>query len=76
MVLEKTFESTLDRTEIKPVNTKGIQPWIFIERTDSKAEAPVPWQPDVKSQLFRKDSDAEKAWKQKEKGVAEDEMVR
>ena len=73
VVLEKTLEGPLDSKEIKPVNPKGIQPWIFIGRTD--AEAPIFWPPDVKSWLTGKDSDIGKGWKQKEKGVAEDEMV-
>ena len=51
VVLEKTFESLLDCKEIKPVDPKGNQPWIFIGRTDSKAEALIPWQPDVNKQL-------------------------
>ena len=58
MVLEKTLKSPLDSKEIKPVNPKGYQPWIFIGRTD--AEAPILWPPDVKSRLIRKDPDAEK----------------
>ena len=62
-------------TEIKPVNPKGNQPWIFIERTDAEAEAPILW-PDVKSQLIGNDPDAGKDWRQKEKRVTEDEMVR
>ena len=57
MVLEKTLESHLDFKEIKPVNPKGNQPGIFIGRTDSEAEAPIIWPPDVKSQLIGKDSD-------------------
>ena len=73
-MLEKTFESPLDCKEIKPINPKGNQPWIFIGRTD--AEAPIIWQPDAKSQLFRKDPDAGKDWRWKEKRVAEDEMMR
>ena len=60
MVLEKTVESLLDCREIKPVNTKGNQSWIFISRTDAKAETPILWPPDVKSQLIGKDSDAGK----------------
>ena len=52
VVLEKTFESPLDCKEIKPVNPKGSQPWIFIGRTDT--EAPVLWPPDVKSRLLEK----------------------
>ena len=58
MVLEKTLESLLDSKEIKPVNPKGSQPRIFIERID--AEAPTLWPPDVNSQLIGKDSDAAK----------------
>ena len=52
-VLEKTLESPLDSKEIKPVNPKGNQSWIFIGRTD--AEAPILWPPDTKSWLFGKD---------------------
>ena len=62
--------------DIKPINAKGNQPWIFIGRSDVEAEAPILWPPDVKSQLTGKDSDAGKDWGQKEKGAAEDEMVR
>ena len=76
MVLEKTLESPLDSKEIKPVNPKGNQPWIFIGRTDAEAEAPILWPPDVKSRLIGKDPDAGKDWRQKEKRAAEDEMVR
>ena len=54
---------------------KGNQPWIFNGRTDAEAEAPVLWPPDVKSQLIRKDLDAGKDWRQKEKRATEDEMV-
>ena len=50
--------------------------WIFTERTDAEAEAPIFWPPDVKSQLIGKDTDAGKDWRQKEKGAVEDEMVR
>ena len=62
--------------EIKSVNTKEYQPWIFIEGTDAEAEAPILWPPDAKSLLIRKDPDAGKDWGQKEKVLAEDEMVR
>ena len=58
MVLKKTCESPLDCKEIKPVNPKGNEPLIFIERTD--AEAPVLWPPDMKSRLIGKDPDTEK----------------
>ena len=71
MVLEKTLESPLDSKEIKPVNPKGNQPWIFIGRT----EAPILWPPDVKSQLIGKNPDAGQDWGQMEKRVTEDEMV-
>ena len=73
VVLEKTLGHS---KEIKPVNPKGNQPWIFIWKADAEAEAPILWPPDVKSRLIGKDSDAGKDWKQKEKGVAEDEIVR
>ena len=58
MVLEKTLESPLDSKEIKPVNPKENQSWIFIGRTD--AEAPILWIPDANSQLTGKDTDAGK----------------
>ena len=60
VVLEKTLESPLDSKEIKPVNSKRNQSWIFIGRTDAEAEAPTLWPSDEKSQLTRKDSDARK----------------
>ena len=75
VVLEKTLESPLDGKEIKPVQPKGNQPWIFIGRTDAEAEAPVLWPLDVKNWLTGKDPDAEKDWRQEEKGTMEDEMV-
>ena len=59
-VLEKTLESPLDCKEIKPVNSKGNQSWIFIGSTDAEAEAPILWPPDVKNWLIGKDSDAGK----------------
>ena len=48
-MLEKTLESPLDYKKIKPVNTKGNQPKIFIERNDAKTEALILWPPDVKN---------------------------
>ena len=75
VVLEKTLESPLDSKEIKPVNPKGNQPWIFIGRTDAEAEFPILWPPDAKSELIRKDPDAGKDWGQEEKGE-KDEIVR
>ena len=74
MVLEKTLESPLDSKEVKPVNPKGNQPWIFTGRTDAEAEAPVLWPPDAKSQLTGKDPDAGKDWRQEKQGVTEDDM--
>jgi len=76
MVLEKTLESLLDYKEIKPVNPKGNQFWIFFGRTDVEAEAPVHWLSDEKSKLIGRDADAGNDWRQKEKGMTEDEMVR
>ena len=65
-----------NQKEIKPVNPKGNQPWIFIGRTDAEAEAPILWLPEAQSRLTGKDPDAGKDWRPKEKGEAEDEMVR
>ena len=75
MGLEKTPESPLDYKEIKLINAKGNQSWLFILRTDAEAETPVLWPPHVKSWLIGKDPDAEKVRQQEEKGVTEDEMV-
>ena len=75
VVLEKTLERSLDCKEIKPVNPKGKQSWIFIGSTDAEAEAPILWPPDTKSQLIGKDPDAGKDLGQEEKGATEDEIV-
>ena len=75
VVLEKTLESPLDSKEIKPINPKGNQFWIFTERTDAEVETPMLWPPEVKNWLIRKDPGAGKDWGQEEKGAAEDEMV-
>ena len=72
-MMEETLESPFDSKEIKPVNPKENQPWIFIGKTD--AEAAIFWPPDVKNWLIWKDLDAWKVWGQEEKGVTEDEMV-
>ena len=74
VVMEKTLESHLDSKEIKPVNPKGNELWIFIGRTDAETETPILWPPHEKSQLIGKDPDAGKDWGQK-KGATEDEMV-
>ena len=58
VVLEKTLESPLDSEEIKPVNPKGNQSWIFIRRTDT--EALILWPHDAKSRLIGKDPDVGK----------------
>ena len=76
MVLNKTLESPLDCKEIKPVNLKGNQPWIFIGKTDTEAEPLILWPPNAKSQLIGKDLDAGKGWRQQEKSEAKDEIVR
>ena len=75
VVLEKTLESPLDCKEIKAVNPKGNQYWIFIGRIDVEAEAPILWPPDSKSLLIRKDPDYGKDWRQEGRGTTEDEMV-
>ena len=73
VVLGKTLESPLDCKEIKQVNPKGNQPWIFTERTD--AEAPILPPSDAKSWLTGKDPDDGKDWRHEEKGMTEDEMI-
>ena len=71
----RLLKSPLDSKEIKPVSPKGNQSWIFIGRTDSEAEAPILWPPDVKNRLLGEDPDAGQDWRQEEKGMTEDEMV-
>ena len=75
VILEKTLESPSDCTEIKPVNPKGSQSWIFTGSIDAEPEAPILLSPDVKSRLIGKDPDAGKDWRQEEKGMTEDQMV-
>ena len=75
VVLEKTLESLLDCKEIKRINPKGNQSWIFIGRTDAEAEVPTLWPPDVKNWLTGKDPDSGKDWRQEEKGRRKDDMV-
>ena len=69
------YASSLDCKEIKPVNPKGNQSWIFIGRTEAEAEIPILWPSDVKNWLIGKDPDAGKDWRWKEKRVTEDNMV-
>ena len=71
---EDSWES-LDSKEIKPVNPKGNQSWIFIGTTDVETEAPTFLPPDVKGWLIRKDPDAGKDWRQEERGRTEDKIV-
>ena len=66
-MLEKPFENPLDCKEIKIVNSKRNQPWIFIGKTDADAGAPRVWPPDAKSWLIGKDPDAQKDWRQKKR---------
>ena len=65
---------SLECKEIQPVHPKGNQSWLFFGRTDTEAEIPILWPPNVKNWLIRKDPDAGKDWRQ-EKGMTEDEMV-
>ena len=74
VVLEKTVESPLDCKEIKPINPKGNQSWIFLEGTDAEAEIPIVWPTDAKNWLIWKDSDTGKDWR-REKGMIENEMA-
>ena len=75
MVLEKTLDSPLDIKEIRPVNPKGNQPWIFVGRNNAEVEASIIWSPDSKSQFIGKDPDARKDWRQEAKGMTEDRMI-
>ena len=73
VVLENSLTSSL--VEIKPINPKGNQPWIFIGRTDAEAETSIIWPPDVKSQLIGKYPDVGKDWGEKEKGATEGQIT-
>ena len=70
-VREDSFEF-LGQQNVKPVNTKGNQPWIFTGRTDDEGKSRKLWSPDSKTQYFGKDLDAGKDWEQDEKGTTED----
>ena len=76
VVFKKMLQSPLDCKDIKPLNLKGNQPWIFIRRTNAETETPILWAPDAKSWPIRKGPDAGKDWRQEEKETTEDEMVR
>ena len=69
-------KSPLDNKEVKPVNPKEYQPWIFIGMIDAEAEALILWPCDVKRRLTGKDLDAGKDWGQAEKVAPEDEKFR
>ena len=74
--LEKTPESPLDSKEIKPINLKEDQPWIFTGRTDTEAEVPVFWSSDVNRWLIGKSPWCwERLRAEGEKRASEDEMV-
>ena len=75
VVLEKTFESSLDCEEIQPVHPERDQSWVLIGRTDAEAKTPILWPPDMKNWLIWKDPDAGKDWWQEEKGITEDELA-
>ena len=75
VVSKKTLESPLDCKEIQPVHSKGDQSWVFIGKTDAKAESPILLSPHVKSWFIRKDSDAGRDWGQAKKGTTEDERA-
>ena len=74
-MLEKTLESPLNCKEIQPVHPKGDQSWVFIGRTNAKAETPILWPPHAKSWLIGKDSDAGRDWEHEKKGTTDDEMA-
>ena len=74
-MLNNTLESPVDSKEIKPVNPKGNQPWIFIGKTDAEVEALIICPPDAKSWLTGKNPDAGKSCGQEEKRATEDVMV-
>ena len=76
VVLEKTLESPLDNKEIQPVHPKGNQSWIFIGRTDAEAETSILWATWCEELTHLKRPHTGKDWRQEEKGMAEDEMVR
>ena len=75
VVLEKTLECPLGCKAIQPVHPNADQSWVFIGRTDAKAETLILWPPHAKSWLIGKDPDAGRDWGQEEKGMTEDEMV-
>ena len=75
VVFENTPESPLDCKEIRSVNPKGNEPWIFIGRTDAEASAPILWPPDVKNWLTDKKKYPDAVTDGRQKGWTEDEVV-
>ena len=75
VVSEKTLERPLECKGIQPVHPTGDQSWVFIGRTDAKAESSILWPPRAKCWLIGKDSGAGRDWGQEEKGMTEDEMA-
>ena len=75
VVLEKILASPLGCKEIQAVHPKGDQSWVFIGRTDAKAETLILWLPHAKCWLIGKDPDAGRDWGQEEKGTTEGEMA-
>ena len=76
VVLEKTLKSPSDSKKTQAVHPNGNQSWIFTWRIDAEVEAPMLWPPDVKNWLIGKEPDVGKDWRQEEKGMTEDKMVR
>ena len=73
--IQRQLNFTSVGKEVQPVHPKGHQSWVFIGRTDAKAETPILWPPHAKSWFIGKDPDAERDWGQEEKGTTEDEMA-
>ena len=73
--VQKTVLYPLDCKEIKLVNPKGNQSWIFVGSTDAEADVPILWPPNAKNRLIEKDPGAGKDWRQEEKRMTEDEMI-
>ena len=72
---EDSLENPLDFKEVQLVHPKGDQSWVFIGKTNAKAETPILCPPHAKSWLIGKDSDAGRDWGQEEKGMTKDEMA-
>ena len=75
VVLGKTLKSPLGCQEVKPLDPKESQSWIFIGRTDANAETAILWPADAKNWLIGKDPNAERDWRQEEKGTTDDDIL-